>query len=99
MLLGFRSFTGLLSSNSFLFPVFVDPVFASLLVLVVTLNGPLTRFCGSTVAESSSASCEDECGGTRSRDLDLSSLLERPLCSAHGGGQADGDEGSISDKS
>ena len=51
----------------------------------------LTRFCGSTVAESSSASCEDECGGARSRDLDLSSLLERPLCSADGGGPVAGD--------
>ena len=49
--------------------------------------------------ESSSASCEDECGGTRSRDLDLSSLLEGPLCSAVGGGPADGDEGFISEKS
>ena len=37
--------------------------------------------------------CEDECGGTRSRDLDLSSFLERPLCSADNGGPADGDEG------
>ena len=26
-------------------------------------------------------------------DLDLSSLLERPLCSADAGGPADGDEG------
>ena len=42
------------------------------------LDRSLTRFCGSTVAEFSSRSCEDECGGVRSRDLDLSSLLERP---------------------
>ena len=56
----------------------------------------LTRFCGSTVAEFSSALCSDECGGVRSRDLDLSSLLERPLCSADGCGPADGDEGFIS---
>ena len=35
--------------------------------------------------------CEDECGGTRSRDLELSSLLDGPLCSANGGGPADGD--------
>ena len=37
--------------------------------------------------------CDDECGGTRSRDLDLSFLLERPLCSADGRGPADGDAG------
>ena len=55
--------------------------------------------CGSTVAELSSTSCEDECGGVRSRDLDLSSLLERRLCSADGGGSPDGDEGFISEKS
>ena len=35
--------------------------------------------------------CADECGGTRSHDL--SSLLERPLSFANGGGPADGDEG------
>ena len=43
------------------------------------LDRSLTRFCRSTVAELSSTSCEGECGGVRSRDLDLSSLLERPL--------------------
>ena len=32
---------------------------------------------------------EDECGGTRSRDLDLPSPPERPLCSADGGGVTD----------
>ena len=41
---------------------------------------------------------EDECGDTRSRDLDLSFLLE-PLCSADGGGPDDGDEGIASVKS
>ena len=51
------------------------------------------------VAESSSASWKDECGGVRSRDLDLSSLLERPHCSADGGGSADGDEGFIFENS
>ena len=68
----------------------------TLLVLVGDLEWSLTRFCGSTVAESSSASCEDECGGARSLDPDLSSLLQRPLCSAYGGGPADGKEGLIS---
>ena len=58
----------------------------------------VTRFCESTVAESSSASCEDERGATRSRDLDLASLLERPLCSADGGGPADGNEGFTGDR-
>ena len=53
------------------------------------LERSLTRFCGSTVAEYSSAPC----GGARSRDQDLSSLLERPLCSADGSGPADGNEG------
>ena len=53
----------------------------------------LTRICGSPVAELSSTSCEDECGGVRSRDLDLSSLLERRLCSANVGGPVAGDEG------
>ena len=38
-------------------------------------------------------------GGARSRDLDLSFLLERPLCSADGGRSADGDEGFKSEKS
>ena len=39
----------------FSFPfVFVDPVSASLLVHVVNCEWSLTRFCGSTVAESSS---------------------------------------------
>ena len=33
------------------------------------------------------------------RDLDLSSLVERPLCSADGGGPADGNEGFITVKS
>ena len=37
--------------------------------------------------------------GTRSRDLDLLSLLERPLCSAAGGGPADADDGFITVKS
>ena len=50
-------------------------------------------------AELSSTFREDERGGVRSRDLDLSSLLERPLCSADGGGPADGDEGFISENS
>ena len=63
------------------------------------LERSLTRFFGSTVAQSSSASFEDECGGVRSRDLDLSSLLERPLCSADGGGPVAGDEGFMSEKS
>ena len=71
----------------------------SLPVLVVTLNRRARDFCASTVAESSSVSCKDGCGATRSRDLDLSSLPERPLCSADGGGRADGDESFISDKS
>ena len=43
--------------------------------------------------------CEDECGGIRSLDLDLSALLERPLCSADGGGPAEGDEGFTAVKS
>ena len=42
---------------------------------------------------------EDECGGTCSRDLDLSSLLERLLCSADGDGPDDGDEGFTAAKS
>ena len=88
----------LLQQSSFPFVV-VDPVFVILLVLVVALSGPLTRFCGSTVAELSSTSCEDECGGVRSRDLGLSSFLERRLCSADGGGPVAGDEGFISEKS
>ena len=59
-----------------------------------------TRFCGSTVAEPSSTFCEDERGGVCSRDLDLSSLLKRPLCSADRCcGPADGDEGFISENS
>ena len=37
--------------------------------------------------------CEDERGCSRSRDLDLSNLLERLLCSADGCSPADGDEG------
>ena len=36
---------------------------------------------------------------TRSRDLDHSFLLDRPLCSADGRGPADGDEGFIAVKS
>ena len=36
-------------------------------------------------------SCGDECGGVRSHDLDLSSLLEGPLCSADGCGSTDGE--------
>ena len=124
--------------QQFSFPfVVVDPVFVSLLVLVVTLNGrsrdfldprllnlhprpakmnmevfaheiwifrepscssgdierSLTRFCGSTIAESSSTSCEDKCEGMSSRDLDLSSLPDRRLCSAFVGGPVAGDEG------
>ena len=43
--------------------------------------------------------CEDERGYTRSRDLDLSDLLERFLCSADNCGPADGDEGSTLVKS
>ena len=39
-------------------------------------------------------SCEDERGGVRSRDLDLSSLLERPLVQLRVG-----DEGFISETS
>ena len=62
------------------------------------LERSFTRFWRSTVAESSSALCEDECGGTRSRDLDLSYLLERPLCSADSGDPADGEEGLIAVK-
>ena len=41
----------------------------------------------------------DERGSVRPRDLDLSSRLERPLCSADNGGPADGDEGFMSVKS
>ena len=59
----------------------------------------LTRFCGSTAAELSSTFCDDERGGVRSRDLDLSSLLKRPLCSTDRCGPADGDEGFISENS
>ena len=70
-----------------------------LLVLVVTLTGRSCDFEESTVAELSFTFCEDERGGVRSRDLDLSSLLERPLCSADGGGPADGDEGFTSENS
>ena len=71
----------------------------SLLVLEVTLSGRSRDFVDPRVAQSSSTSCEDECGGVRSRDLDLSSLLERPLCSADGGGPIAGDEGFMSEKS
>ena len=85
--------------QQFSFSFVVDPVFVSLLVLVVTLSGRSLRFCGSTVAESSSASCEDGCGGVRSRGVDLSFRLERPLCSADGGWSVAGDEGFISEKS
>ena len=59
----------------------------------------LTRLCGSTVAELSSKSCGDESGCVRSRDLDLSSLLERSLCSADGCGSTNGDEWFISKNS
>ena len=84
--------------SSFPFVV-VDPVFVCLLVLVVTLIGRSRCSVDPRVAESSSTSCEDECGGVRSRDLDLSSLLERPLCSADGCGPVAGDEGFISENS
>ena len=46
-----------------------------------------TTGCGCWLA------CDGTCGGARSRDLDLCSLLVRPLCSADGGGPADGGEG------
>ena len=98
MLLGLRWFSRLLFRSSFLFcccgPCLREPSCSC-----SEIEQSLTRFCGSTVAEFSSTSCEDECGGVRSRDLDLSSLLERPLSSADGGGPADYDEGLKSEKS
>ena len=45
-----------------------------------------TTSCGCWLA------CENECGGVRSRDLDLSSLLERTLFSADRGGPASDEE-------
>ena len=72
--------------------VVVDPVFVSLLVLVVTLNGRPRDSVDPRLLNFHLLSCGDERGGVRSRDLGLSSLLERPLCSADGGGPTDGDE-------
>ena len=74
--------------HQFSFPsVGVDPVSVSLFVLVVTLDDCSRDFVDPRFPE-------DERGCVRSRDLDLSSLLERLLCSADGGGPADGDDGS-----
>ena len=66
--------------QQFSFFVAVDPVFVSLRVLVVKLNGRSLNFVDPRLLNF--LSCEDEGGSVRSRDLDLSSLLERPLCSA-----------------
>ena len=71
----------------------------NLLVLVVTLNGCSCDFVDPRLLPLPPTSCRDERGGVRSRDLDLSFLLERPLCSADGCGSADGDEGFISENS
>ena len=97
--LGLRWVTRLLFCNSLLSFLFLWTCLREPSCSCGDLERPLTRFCGSAVAESSSAYCEDECGCARSRDLDLSSLLEPPLCSADGGGPADGDGGFISERS
>ena len=59
----------------------------SCLILLFSRRGGGTTGCWCRFA------CDDERGYTRSHDLDLCDLLERFLCSADGGGPADGDEG------
>ena len=76
----------------------LDPVFVSLLVLDVDLNGRSRDFVDPRLLNfhlrSSKMNVE-----VFSHDLDLSSLLGRPLCSADRRGPTDGDEGFISERS
>ena len=83
----------LLQQSSFL-SVFVDPVSVSLLVLEVTLIGRSRDFVDPRLLNLRPAKMNVEVFAHA-----ISSLLERPLCSADGGGPVAGDEGFTSENS